>query len=94
MLPPAASPSFAGWLAAGLIGLYRGAHVNMLKIAVASAVQLAVFDGVKARLLRPPSPQQAQQVRCSRAGWWEQPRQVLACMCHHRLRSHHRLCSV
>ncbi|PSC68368.1 mitochondrial carrier [Micractinium conductrix] len=36
----------------GLFGLYRGAHLNMLKIAVASAVQLAVFDGVKARLQR------------------------------------------
>mgnify|MGYP001810520377 CR=1 FL=1 len=37
---------------AGLLGLYRGAHINMAKIAVASAVQLAVFDGVKARLQR------------------------------------------
>lgn len=44
---------------AGLFGLYRGAHINMLKIAVASAMQLAVFDGLKARLLRPPP--QAQQ---------------------------------
>ena len=36
----------------------------MLKIAVASAVQLAVFDGLKARLLRPPpqAQQQEQQV--------------------------------
>lgn len=42
--PPLAPP--------GLFGLYRGAHLNMLKIAVASAVQLAVFDGVKARLQR------------------------------------------
>lgn len=45
---------------AGVFGLYRGAHINMVKIAVASAVQLAVFDGVKARLLRPA---QLQQVR-------------------------------
>ena len=49
--------------AAGLFGLYRGAHINMLKIAVASAVQLAVFDGLKARLLRPAvQGQQDQQV--------------------------------
>ncbi|EFN54395.1 hypothetical protein CHLNCDRAFT_24985 [Chlorella variabilis] len=34
----------------GVFGLYRGAHLNMVKIAVASAIQLAVFDGVKARL--------------------------------------------
>lgn len=36
----------------GFLGLYRGAAPNMLKIAVASAVQLAVFDGVKSRLQR------------------------------------------
>ncbi|KAL4458397.1 hypothetical protein ABPG75_013262 [Micractinium tetrahymenae] len=36
----------------GFLGLYRGAGLNMAKIAVASAVQLAVFDGVKARLQR------------------------------------------
>lgn len=65
------STLFCGLVAAGLTGLYRGAHVNMLKIAVASAVQLAVFDGVKARLLRPPTQQaqQTQQVGDRRAGW-------------------------
>lgn len=51
----------------GVGGLYRGARANMLKIAVASAVQLAVFDGVKARLLRPP-PQQQQQRQAGRDG--------------------------
>ncbi|PRW59750.1 mitochondrial carrier [Chlorella sorokiniana] len=55
----------------GLFGLYRGAHINMLKIAVASAVQLAVFDGLKARLLRPPQQaQQGQQQPGSSAGSW------------------------
>lgn len=43
--PPAPLP-------AGFPGLYRGAGLNMAKIAVASAIQLAVFDGVKARLQR------------------------------------------
>lgn len=46
--------------AEGLGGLYRGAAPNMLKIAVASAVQLAVFDGVKQRL----------QARGRRRGGW------------------------
>lgn len=37
--------------AEGPLGLYRGMHVNMVKIAVGSAMQLAVYDTAKARLL-------------------------------------------
>ncbi len=36
--------------AEGPLGLYRGMHVNMLRIAVGSAMQLAVYDTAKAQL--------------------------------------------
>lgn len=52
LLLPACTATHCTASPAGLLGLYRGAHLNMLKIAVASAMQLAVFDGVKARLQR------------------------------------------
>lgn len=38
--------------AEGPLGLYRGMHANMLKIAVGSAMQLAVYDTAKAHLER------------------------------------------
>eukprot|EP00887_Chlorella_sp_A99_P002395 scaffold10.g2395.t1 len=38
--------------AEGVVGLWRGVHVAVIKMGIASAVQLSVFDGVRSELIR------------------------------------------